>query len=236
MYWTFTVSPGFRPRRFPVAAGPLCSRPSPLIDTTVHRTRDQRASWAEPPRWQRWRWYSAPLFCVFYELSHFPGCTSPTGAPAGSCCACPSSACRCPPCGRTCSTTTPRPGPPAPIFHIEHLWANHPGRVTDEITDPVVFRTLRNQLGDLGLLGAVRIRASTICLRRTRSPVRTAQHSARRPRTRLRSAQSHPAHLHQKAPTGQASEASPKTLLEPAPAWHEPQQSTAVTATVFSGV
>ncbi|GAA1703555.1 DUF262 domain-containing protein [Streptomyces yatensis] len=37
-------------------------------------------------------------------------------------------------------------------FHIEHLWANHPSRVEKEIPDPVVFRSLRNQLGGLGLL------------------------------------------------------------------------------------
>ncbi|MEV5842431.1 hypothetical protein AB0M32_10725 [Streptomyces sp. NPDC051985] len=37
-------------------------------------------------------------------------------------------------------------------FHIEHLWANHPRRVENEIPDEVVFRSLRNQLGGLGLL------------------------------------------------------------------------------------
>ncbi|MEU6241472.1 DUF262 domain-containing protein [Streptomyces sp. NPDC047024] len=37
-------------------------------------------------------------------------------------------------------------------FHIEHLWANHHHRVRQEIPDKVVFRSLRNQLGGLGLL------------------------------------------------------------------------------------
>ncbi|MEW2134216.1 DUF262 domain-containing protein [Streptomyces sp. NPDC005435] len=37
-------------------------------------------------------------------------------------------------------------------FHIEHLWANHHHRVRPEIPDKVVFRSLRNQLGGLGLL------------------------------------------------------------------------------------
>lgn len=37
-------------------------------------------------------------------------------------------------------------------FRIEHLWANHPRRTEKEIPDPVVFRSLRNQLGGLGLL------------------------------------------------------------------------------------
>ncbi|MFC8208879.1 MULTISPECIES: DUF262 domain-containing protein [Streptomyces] len=37
-------------------------------------------------------------------------------------------------------------------FHIEHLWANHHHRVREEIPDSVVFRSLRNQLGGLGLL------------------------------------------------------------------------------------
>ncbi|MFF4053926.1 DUF262 domain-containing protein [Streptomyces chartreusis] len=37
-------------------------------------------------------------------------------------------------------------------FHIEHLWANHHHRVKQEIPDPVVFRSRRNQLGGLGLL------------------------------------------------------------------------------------
>ncbi|WSQ15091.1 DUF262 domain-containing protein [Streptomyces sp. NBC_01231] len=37
-------------------------------------------------------------------------------------------------------------------FHIEHLWANHHHRVQQEIPDPVVFRSRRNQLGGLGLL------------------------------------------------------------------------------------
>ncbi|MEU9348990.1 DUF262 domain-containing protein [Streptomyces sp. NPDC048278] len=37
-------------------------------------------------------------------------------------------------------------------FHIEHLWANHHHRVQEEIPDPVVFRSRRNQLGGLGLL------------------------------------------------------------------------------------
>ncbi|MDX2548910.1 hypothetical protein PV331_44840 [Streptomyces sp. WI04-05B] len=37
-------------------------------------------------------------------------------------------------------------------FHIEHLWAKHHHRVEKEIPDGVVFRSLRNQLGGLGLL------------------------------------------------------------------------------------
>ncbi|MFE9436570.1 hypothetical protein [Streptomyces sp. NPDC006640] len=37
-------------------------------------------------------------------------------------------------------------------FHIEHLWANDHHRVSEEIADPVVFRSRRNQLGGLGLL------------------------------------------------------------------------------------
>ncbi|MFD8162680.1 GmrSD restriction endonuclease domain-containing protein [Streptomyces malaysiensis] len=37
-------------------------------------------------------------------------------------------------------------------LHIEHLWANHPRRTEKEIPDPVVFRSLRNQIGGLGLL------------------------------------------------------------------------------------
>ncbi|MFJ4790976.1 DUF262 domain-containing protein [Streptomyces sp. NPDC088794] len=37
-------------------------------------------------------------------------------------------------------------------FHIEHLWAKHHHRVKQEIPDAVVFRSLRNQLGGLGLL------------------------------------------------------------------------------------
>lgn len=37
-------------------------------------------------------------------------------------------------------------------FHIEHLWASHHHRVADDIPDPVVFRSRRNQLGGLGLL------------------------------------------------------------------------------------
>ncbi|OON73869.1 DUF262 domain-containing protein [Streptomyces tsukubensis] len=37
-------------------------------------------------------------------------------------------------------------------FHIEHLWANHHHRVANDIPDPVVFRSVRNQLGGLGLL------------------------------------------------------------------------------------
>ncbi|MET7745944.1 DUF262 domain-containing protein [Streptomyces sp. NPDC005385] len=38
-------------------------------------------------------------------------------------------------------------------FHIEHLWANHHHRVAAEIPDSVLFRSRRNQLGGLGLLG-----------------------------------------------------------------------------------
>ncbi|MEU5314800.1 DUF262 domain-containing protein [Streptomyces sp. NPDC021562] len=37
-------------------------------------------------------------------------------------------------------------------FHIEHLWANHPHRVEEGRSNEVVFRSLRNQLGGLGLL------------------------------------------------------------------------------------
>ncbi|MFB7575178.1 DUF262 domain-containing protein [Streptomyces sp. NPDC056165] len=37
-------------------------------------------------------------------------------------------------------------------YHIEHLWANHHHRVEREISDAVVFRSRRNQLGGLGLL------------------------------------------------------------------------------------
>ncbi|GHA70160.1 hypothetical protein GCM10010372_81810 [Streptomyces tauricus] len=37
-------------------------------------------------------------------------------------------------------------------YHIEHLWANHHHRVQQEIPDKVIFRSLRNQLGGLGLL------------------------------------------------------------------------------------
>ncbi|MFE2432175.1 DUF262 domain-containing protein [Streptomyces sp. NPDC059373] len=37
-------------------------------------------------------------------------------------------------------------------FHIEHLWANHPHRVEEGLRNEVVFRSLRNQLGGLGLL------------------------------------------------------------------------------------
>ncbi|MBO2451190.1 DUF262 domain-containing protein [Actinomadura barringtoniae] len=39
-------------------------------------------------------------------------------------------------------------------FHIEHLWPTHHRLVIEEIPDPVVFRTRRNQLGALGLLPA----------------------------------------------------------------------------------
>jgi len=39
-------------------------------------------------------------------------------------------------------------------FHIEHLWANHPERLADEIPDPADFRALRERLGALVLLPA----------------------------------------------------------------------------------
>ncbi|MFG3257711.1 DUF262 domain-containing protein [Streptomyces sp. NPDC048172] len=37
-------------------------------------------------------------------------------------------------------------------YHVEHLWATHHAPVEEEIPDAVVFRSLRNQLGGLGLL------------------------------------------------------------------------------------
>lgn len=38
------------------------------------------------------------------------------------------------------------------LYQVEHLWPKHHDHVQDDIADPVVFRTLRNQLGGLGLL------------------------------------------------------------------------------------
>ncbi|MGP3965848.1 GmrSD restriction endonuclease domain-containing protein [Nonomuraea sp. 3N208] len=37
-------------------------------------------------------------------------------------------------------------------YHIEHLWPKHHHLVSHDVSDPVVFRALRNQFGALGLL------------------------------------------------------------------------------------
>jgi hypothetical protein len=38
------------------------------------------------------------------------------------------------------------------LYQVEHLWPKHHDHVKDDIADPMVFRSLRNQLGGLGLL------------------------------------------------------------------------------------
>ncbi|WP_175430217.1 hypothetical protein [Streptomyces hawaiiensis] len=59
-------------------------------------------------------------------------------------------------------------------FHIEHLWANHHHRVEEEIPDPVVFRSRRNQLGGLGCSWGARTPASTTCPSTERPPITPA--------------------------------------------------------------